>query len=128
MAISDRRVLEVTLLQDENGNILGYKPQFMNALKLVANAIVQEAYINVNEEETMNEIMEDVKRQFKWSKPLLSGMVNGYLKSYFKRCRSQYYKFCIKHRDSKKLDDCIPSSWLQLIEYWKLLEGSKKCY
>jgi len=42
----------VTLLQDENGNILSYKPQFMNALKLAVHAIIHEAYINVNEEKT----------------------------------------------------------------------------
>jgi len=76
----------------------------------------------------MNEIMEGVRRQFKWLKPLLRGMVEGYLKSYFKRCRSQYHKFWIKHRDTKKLDNCKPSAWLQLIKYWKLSKGSKKCY
>ena len=35
--------------QDKNGNIVRYKSQFLNALKLAGHATVQDAYIDVNE-------------------------------------------------------------------------------
>jgi len=94
---------------------------------LAAHAIVQDAYINVNEEETMNEIMQEVRRQFILSKPLPEGMVELYLKGYFKRCRLEYHKFWMKHGDIKRPDGCKQAAWLRLVEYWKSPEGCKKC-
>lgn len=127
MAISEGRVPQVTVVQDENGNIVRYRPQFLNALKLAADAIVQDAYIDVKEEDTMNEIMQEVRRQFILPQPLPPGMVKNYLRGYFKRCRSEYHKFWIKHGDTKKPEGCKKAAWLQLIEYWKSPRGSKEC-
>jgi len=127
LAILEGRVPHVTIIQNESGEIVRYKTQFLNALKLAAHAIVQGAYLDVNEQEMLNEIMDEVKRRFILLKPLPNGMVEEYLKGYFKRYRLEYHKFWMKHGEKKNLDNCKQAAWLELVEYWKSSEGSKEC-
>ena len=61
-SIAEGRVPQVELQQDNNGNIVQYKAQFLNALKLAALAIVPYADIDVKNPSTMQDIMEEVKR------------------------------------------------------------------
>ncbi|MHC5720614.1 MAG: hypothetical protein ACYTX0_53495, partial [Nostoc sp.] len=58
--------------------------------------------------------------------PLPVGMVELYLKGYFKRLRLQYHQFWIENGDKKKPDGCKQAAWLQLVEFWKSPEGSKE--
>ncbi len=126
-SIAEGRVPQVRLQQDNSGNILQYKAQFLNALKLAALAIVPYADINVKNPSTMQEIMEEVKRQFILEKPLPEGMVAGFLQRLYKRNRAVYHRHWILHGDLGKPDDCASAAWLQLVDYWKSTEGSKEC-
>jgi hypothetical protein len=126
-SIAEGRVPQVRLQQDNNGNIVQYKAQFLNALKLAALAIVPYADIEVKNPSTMQEIMEEVKRQFILEKPLPEGMVAGYLQRLYKRNRAVYHRHWILHGDKGKPDDCASAAWLQLVDYWKSTEGSKEC-
>ena len=126
-SIAEGRVPQVRLQQDNNGNIVQYKAQFLNALKLAALAIVPYSDIDVKNPSTMQEIMEEVKRQFILEKPLPEGMVAGYLQRLYKRNRAVYHRHWILHGDLGKPDDCASAAWLQLVDYWKSTEGSKEC-
>ena len=126
-SIAEGRVPQVRLQQDNSGNIVKYKAQFLNALKLAALAIVPNADIDVKNPSTMQEIMEEVKRQFILKKPLPEGMVTGFLQRLYKRNRAVYHRHWIQHGDLGKPDDCASAAWLQLVDYWKSTEGSKEC-
>ena len=126
-SIAEGRVPQVQLQQDNNGNIVQFKAQFLNALKLAALAIVPYADIDVKNPSTMQDIMEEVKRQFILEKPLPDGMVAGFLQRLYKRNRAVYHRQWILHGDHGKPDDCAPAAWLQLVDYWKSTEGSKEC-
>ena len=126
-SIAEGRVPQVRLQQDNSGNIVQYKSQFLNALKLAALAIVPCADIDVKNPSTMQEIMEEVKRQFILEKPLPEGMVAGFLQRLYKRNRAVYHRHWILHGDNGKPDDCALAAWLQLVDYWKSSEGSKEC-
>jgi hypothetical protein len=126
-SIAEGRVPQVQLRQDNNGNIVQYKAQFLNALKLAALAIVPDADIDVKNPSTMEDIMEEVKRQFILEKPLPDGMVAGFLQRLYKRNRAVYHRQWILHGDHGKPDDCAPAAWLQLVDYWKSTVGSKEC-
>ena len=126
-SIAEGRVPQVRLQQDNSGHIVQYKAQFLNALKLAALAIVPYADIDVKNPDTMQEIMEEVKRQFIFEKPLPKGMVAGFLQRLYKRNRAVYHRHWIQHGDLGKPDDCASAAWLQLVDYWKSTEGSKEC-
>ena len=126
-SIAEGRVPQVRLQQDNIGNIVQYKSQFLNALKLAALAIVPNADIDIKDPNTMEEIMEEVKRQFIIEKPLPEGMVGGFLQRLYKRNRAVYHRHWILHGDHSKPDDCASAAWLQLVDYWNSTEGSKEC-
>ena len=126
-SIAEGRVPQVRLQQDNFGDIVQYKAQFLNALKLAALALVPNANIDVKNPSTMQEIMQEVKRQFIIEKPLPEGMVEGYLQRLYKRNRAMYHRHWTVHGDHRKPDDCSSATWLQLIDYWKSSEGSKEC-
>ena len=75
----------------------------------------------------MQEIMQEVKRQFIIEKPLPEGMVAGFLQRLYKRNRAVYHRHWTVHGDDSRPDDCPSASWLQLVDYWKSTEGSKEC-
>ena len=126
-SIAEGRVPQVRLQQDNSGNIVQYKAQFLNALKLPALAIVPYVDIDLKNPSTMQEIMEEVKRQFILEKPLPEGMVEGFLQRLYKRNRAVYHRHWILHGDHSKHDDCASTTWLKLVDYWKSTEGSKEC-
>ena len=126
-SIAEGRVPQVRLQQNNNGAIVQYKAQFLNALKLAALAIVPNADIDIKNPCTMQEIMQEVKRQFIIEKPLPEGMVEGYLQRLYKRNRAIYHRHWLLHDDNSKPDDCASAAWLQLVDYWKSLEGSREC-
>ena len=126
-SIAEGRVPQVRLQQDNSGNIVQYKSQFLNALKLAALAIVPHADIDLKNPHTMQEIMEEVKRQFILEKPLPEGMVAGFLQRLYKRNRAVYHRHWTLHGDQGKPDDCASAAWLQLVDYWNSTEGSKEC-
>ena len=126
-SIAEGRVPQVRLQQNNTGDIVQYKSQFLNALKLAALAIVPHADIDIKNPSTMQEIMEEVKRQFIIEKPLPEGMVAGFLQRLYKRNRSVYHRHWTVHGDHSKPDDCPSAAWLQLVDYWKSTEGSKEC-
>ena len=125
-SIAECRVPQVRLQQDNLGDIIQYKAQFLNALKLAALALVPNADIDVKNPSTMQEIMQEVKRQFIIEKPLPEGMVAGYLQRLYKRNRAVYHRHWTVHGDHRKPDDCSSAAWLQLVDYWKSAEGSKE--
>ena len=61
-SIAEGRVPQVRLQQNNNGAIVQYKAQFLNALKLATLAIVPNADIDIKNPCTMQEIMKEVKR------------------------------------------------------------------
>ena len=126
-SIAEGRVPQVRLLQNNNGDIVQYKAQFLNALKLAALALVPNADIDIKNSITMQEIMKEVKRQFIIEKPLPEGMVSGYLQRLYKRNRAVYHRHWTLHGDQGKPDDCPSAAWLQLVDYWNSREGSKEC-
>jgi hypothetical protein len=126
-SIAEGRVPQVRVQQDNNGNIVQYKAQFLNALKLVALAIVPNADIDIKNPSTMQEIMEEVKRQSIIEKPLPEGMVAGFLQRLYKRNRAVYHRHWMVHGDHSKPDECASAAWLQLVDYWNSSEGSKEC-
>jgi hypothetical protein len=126
-SIAEGRVPQVRLEQNTSGDIVQYKSQFLNALKLAALSIVPHADIDVKNPSTMLEIMEEVKRQFIIEKPLPEGMVAGYLQRLYKRNRALYHRHWTVHGDHRKPDDCPSAAWLQLVDYWNSSEGSKEC-
>jgi hypothetical protein len=126
-SIAEGRVPQVRLQQNINGDIVQYKSQFLNALKLAALAIVPHADIDIKNQSTMQEIMEEVKRQFIIEKPLPEGMVAGFLQRLYKRNRAVYHRHWTAHGDHRKPDDCPSAAWLHLVDYWKSTEGSKEC-
>ena len=126
-SIAEGRVPQVRLQQNNTGDIIQYKSQFLNALKLAALSLVPNADIDVKNPSTMQEIMKEVKRQFILEKPLPEGMVAGFLQRLYKRNRAVYHRHWIVHGDQSKPDDCTPAAWLQLVDYWKSREGSREC-
>ena len=126
-AIAEGRVPRVLLKQNNNGHILQYKAQFMNALKLAALAIVPDADIDIHNPLTMQEIMREVRRQFIIEKPLPKGFICGYLQRLYKRNRAMYHRHWTQHGDERKPDDCSLAAWSQLVDYWKSMEGNKEC-
>jgi hypothetical protein len=126
-SIAEGRVPQVRLQQDNTGDIVQYKTQFLNALKLAALAIVPNADIDIKNQCTMQEILKEVKRQFIIEKPLPEGMVAGFLQRLYKRNRAVYHRHWTLYGDSNRPDDCPPAAWLQLLDYWKSSEGSKEC-
>ena len=126
-SIAEGRVPQVRLQQNNSGDIAQYKPQFLNALKLAALAIVPHADIDIKDHSTMSEIMEEVKRQFIIEKPLPEGMVGGFLQRLYKRNRAMYRSHWTVHGDHSKPDECPSAAWVQLVDYWKSAEGSKEC-
>ena len=127
LAIAEGRVPQVRLQQNSDGEIVQYKTQFLNALKLAALALVPHADIDVKNASTMQEIMREVKRQFIIEVPLPEGMVAGFLQRLYKRNRSVYHRHWTIHGDHSKPDDCPSAAWLQLLDYWKSREGSREC-
>ena len=126
-SIAEGRVPQVRLQQNINGDIVQYKAQFLNALKLAALALVPNADIDIKNPSTMQEIMQEVKRQFIIEKPLPEGMVAGFLQRLYKRNRALYHRHWTLHGDHKKPDDCPSAAWSQLVDYWKSREGSTEC-
>ena len=126
-SIAEGRVPQIRLQQNKSGEIVLYKSQFLNALKLAALAIVPYADIDIKNQSTMKEIMEEVKRQFILEKPLPEGMVAGFLQRLYKKNRAVYHRHWSVHGDHSKPDDCPSAAWLQLVDYWKSAEGSKEC-
>ena len=126
-SIAEGRVPQVRLQQNNNGDIVQYKAQFLNALKLAALALVPNADIDIKNPSTMQEIMLEVKRQFIIEKPLPEGMVAGFLQRLYKRNRAVYHRHWTVYGDHRKPDDCPSAAWLQLVDYWKSREGSKEC-
>ena len=126
-SIAEGRVPQVRLLQNQSGDIIQYKTQFLNALKLAALAIVPKAVIDVKDPSTMQDIMDEVKRQFIIEKPLPEGMVAGFLQRLYKRNRAVYHRHWKLHGDQSKPDDCPSAAWLELVDYWKSMEGSNEC-
>ena len=126
-SIAEGRVPQVRLQQNNNGDIVQYKAQFLNALKLAALALVPNADIDIKNPSTMHEIMKEVRRQFIIEKPLPEGMVAGFLQRLYKRNRAVYHRHWRDHGDQSKPDDCTSAAWLQLVDYWKSREGSKEC-
>ena len=126
-SIAEGRVPQVRLQQNHSGDIVQYKAQFLNALKLAALAIVPNAVIDVKNPSTMQEIMDEVKRQFIIEKPLPEGMVAEFLQCLYKRNRAVYHRHWTLHGDQSKPDDCASAAWLELVDYWKSMEGSNEC-
>ena len=126
-SIAEGRVPQVRLEQNNSGDIVQYKAQFLNALKLAALAIVSDADIDVKNPSTMQEIMKEVRRQFIIEKPLPEGMVAGYLQRLYKRNRAVYHRHWTLHGDANKPDDCSLAAWSQLVDYWQSMEGNKEC-
>ena len=126
-SIAEGRVPQVTLQQNNSGDIVQYKAQFLNALKLAALAIVPDADIDIKNPSTMQEIMKEVRRQFIIEKPLPEGMVAGYLQRLYKRNRAVYHRHWTLHGDKNKPDDCSLAAWSQLVDYWQSTEGNKQC-
>jgi hypothetical protein len=126
-SIAEGRVPQIRLQQNNSGDIVQYKTQFLNALKLAALAIVPDASIDTKNPSTMKEIMKEVRRQFITEKPLPEGMVEGYLQRLYKRNRAVYHKHWTLHGDERKPDDCSLAAWSQLVDYWKSKEGNKEC-
>jgi hypothetical protein len=126
-SIAEGRVPQVRLQQNSSGDIVQYKAQFMNALKLAALAIVPNADIDVKNTSKMQEIMREVRRQFIMEKPLPEGMVAGYLQRLYKRNRAVYHRHWTLHGSKNKPDDCSSAAWSQLVDYWKSKEGNKEC-
>ena len=126
-SIAEGRVPQVRLQQNNSGDIVQYKAQFLNALKLAALAIVPNADIDTKNPSTMQEIMKEVRRQFIIEKPLPEGMVEGYLQRLYKRNRAVYRRHWSLHGDERKPDDCSLAAWSQLVDYWKSKEGNKEC-
>ena len=126
-SIAEGRVPQVRLQQNNSGDIVQYKAQFMNALKLAALAIVPNADIDTKNPSTMQEIMKEVRRQFIIEKALPEGMVEGYLQRLYKRNRAVYHRHWSVHGDDKKPDDCSLAAWSQLVDYWKSKEGNREC-
>lgn len=126
-AIAEGRVPRVFVQQNNSGHIVQYKTQFLNALKLAALAIVQDADIDIQNPLTMQEIMKEVRRQFIIEKPLPEGFVGGFLQRLFKRNRAVYHRHWTQHGDDSKPDDCSQAAWSQLVDYWKSMEGNKEC-
>ena len=126
-SIAEGRVPQVRLHQNDNGDIVEFKAQFLNALKLAALAIVPHADIDIKNAWTMQEILKEVKRQFIIEKPLPEGLVEGYLQRLYKRNRALYHRHWLLHGDHSKPDDCASAAWLQLVDYWKSSEGSREC-
>ena len=127
ISIAEGRVPQVRLEQSNTGDIIQYKSQFLNALKLAAFSLVPNAVIDVKNPSTMQEIMKEVKQQFIIEKPLPEGMVEGFLQRLYKRNRAIYHRHWTVHGDQSKPDECTPAAWLQLVDYWKSLEGSAEC-
>ena len=126
-SIAEGRVPQVRLQQNNSGDIVQYKTQFLNALKLAALAIVPNADIDIKNPSTMHEIMKEVRRQFIIEKPLPEGMVAGFLQRLYKRNRAVYHRHWTLHGDESKPDDCSLAAWSQLVDYWKSREGHKEC-
>ena len=126
-SIAEGKVPQVRLQQNNSGNIVQYKAQFLNALKLAALAIVPNADIDTKNPSTMQEIMKEVRRQFTIEKPLPDGMVEGFLQRLYKRNRAVYHRHWILHGDERKPDDCSLAAWSQLVDYWKSKEGNREC-
>ena len=126
-SIAEGRVPQIKLQQNNSADIIQYKAQFLNALKLAALSIVPNADIDVKNPSIMQEIMKEVQRQFVIEKPLPEGMVAGFLQRLYKRNRAVYHRHWTVHGDQNKPDDCTPAAWLQLVDYWKSREGSKEC-
>ena len=126
-SIAEGRVPQVRLQQNNSGDVIQYKAQFLNAVKLAALSLVPNAFIDVKNASTMQEIMKEVQRQFIIEKPLPDGMVAGFLQRLYKRNRSMYHRHWTVHGDQSKPDECTPAAWLQLVDYWKSTEGSKEC-
>ena len=118
-SIAEGRVPQVRLQQTKSGDIVQYKAQFLNALKLAALALVPDADIDVKNPTTMQEIMSEVQRQFIIETPLPDGMVAGYLQRLYKRNRAVYHRHWTLHGDESKPDDCLSTAWVQLVDYWK---------
>ena len=126
-SIAEGRVPQVRLQQNNNGDIVQYKSQFLNALKLAALSIVIDADIDTKNTSTIQEIMIEVRRQFIIEKPLPEGMVEGFLQRLYKRNRAVYHCHWTQHGDERKPDDCSLAAWSQLVDYWKSKEGNKEC-
>ena len=126
-SIAEGRVPQVRLEQTDNGKIIQYKSQFLNALKLAALSLVPNADIDVKNPSIMQEIMAEVKRQFIIERPLPEGMVAGFLQRLYKRNRAMYHRHWTLHGDQSKPDDCPSAAWLQLVVYLKSGEGSNEC-
>ena len=126
-SIVEGRMPQVRLAQNCSGDIVQYKAQFLNALKLAALSIVPHADIDIKNPSTMQEIMKEVRRQFVIEKPLPEGMVTGFLQRLYKRNRAVYHRHWTLHGDESKPDDCSSAAWSQLIDYWKSREGNKEC-
>ena len=126
-SIAEGRVPQVRLQQNNSGDIVQYKTQFLNALKLAALAIVPNADIDIKNPSTMHEIMKEVRRQFIIEKPLPEGMVAGFLQRLYKRNRAVYHRHWTLHGDESKPDDCSLAAWSQLVDYWKSKEGYAEC-
>ena len=126
-SIAEGRVPRVQLVQDNNGNIVQYKSQFLNALKLAALAIEPNADIDIHDPFTLQEIMKEVERQFIIEKQLPDGFVAGFLQRLYKRNRAVYHRHWTLHGDNSKPDDCSLAAWSQLVDYWKSMEGNKEC-
>jgi hypothetical protein len=120
-------VPQVRLEQNISGDIVQYKAQFLNALKLAALAIVPDADIDIKNQSTMQEIMKEVRRQFIIEKPLPEGLVEGYLQRLYKRNRAVYHRHWTLHGVESKPDDCSSAAWSQLVDYWQSMEGNKEC-
>ena len=125
-SIAEGRMPQVRLQQSNNGDIVQYKAQFLNALKLAALALVPFADIDIKNPSTMQEIMKKMKRWFIIEKPLPEGMVVGFLQRLYKKNRAVYHCHWTIHGDQSKPDDCPSAAWLQLVDYWKSREGSKE--
>ena len=126
-SIAEGRVPQVRLQQNHSGDIVQYKSQFLNALKLAALAIVPNAFIDIRNSSTMQEVMDEVRRQFIIDKPLPEGMVAGFLQRLYKRNRAVYHRHWSLHGDQSKPIDCASAAWWELVDYWKSKEGSNEC-
>jgi hypothetical protein len=116
-SIAEGRVPQVRLQQNDTGNIVQYKTQFLNALKLPTLAIVPNADIDIKNPCTMQEIMKEMKRQFIIKKLLPEGMVAGFLQCLYKRNRAVYHRHWTLYGDKNRPDDFPPAAWLQLVDY-----------
>ena len=47
--------------------------------------------------------------------------------SLYKRNRAVYHAHWTLHGDQSKPDDCATAAWLELVDYWKSMEGSNEC-